>query len=142
MFAEIQCSMADSRELSIGVRSFVTTACLWTVPNLYPVQISSNVVRKSRGLGCQPFTSQLLFPPARLVVLAIELPSRTKFVPLEFCTIQNEEEIVIVSQGTLSVFNTSEHRFDHWNPIINFLGARTPTRATRFRNLRGRKKRN
>lgn len=57
------------------------------------------------------------------VVLEITLPKGTHIIPCNICTIQNEQEILVISQGILSINDISFQSTNWWNKWYNDDGA-------------------
>nr|QBK92549.1 MAG: hypothetical protein LCPAC401_01870 [Pithovirus LCPAC401] len=50
-----------------------------------------------------------------IYIFDIEIPEKTRIVPMNICTIQDENEMIIVSQGTLVEIERMEETIEYWN---------------------------
>lgn len=52
-----------------------------------------------------------------LIVFEIQIPEETQIIPVDLCTIQKENEVVIVSNGILRVHERVPETLVYWNPV-------------------------
>ena len=55
-------------------------------------------------------------------VIELELPSNTLVIPMNICTIQEENEIIIISQGICEKTSFTTEQVKNWNPYFNLDG--------------------
>jgi len=53
------------------------------------------------------------------IIFEITLPKGTRIIPVNICTIQNEEEILVISQGTLKINSVKIDYCNWWNDYYN-----------------------
>jgi len=56
------------------------------------------------------------------IIFEITLPKGTRIIPVNICTIQNENEILVISQGTLKIKRVVTDYCNWWNDYFNSEG--------------------
>lgn len=55
-------------------------------------------------------------------IIEFELPKETLVIPMNICTIQEENEIILISQGICEILKVKEKKVVWWNSYINLKG--------------------
>ena len=92
------------------------------IPELKGITSVATIINKSLDFAfppSEPFDARVY----KSIILQITLPAGTRVIPMNICTIQNEYEVIILTQGTLKLTKPSSFvDVKMWNDFINDKG--------------------